>query len=341
MDRLVYFYPEGHEAHRAYGHPERPERISSIVEHLGDRQLWAPYEKIPGAEVPPEILTAVHSEHLLAALETAASRGGFIDPDTYVTSQSWDLALQAAGGAIAVAEKVWAKKAANGFALCRPPGHHATRDQAMGFCLINNAAVAAEYLLQIGGAARVAILDIDLHHGNGTQDIFYSRDDVLYISTHQFPLYPGTGRLDEIGIGEGRGFTINLPFPPYSGDQAMLSAVDEVILPGLQRFDPDFILISAGVDTHWRDPLGHMQVTAGGYGQVVHRIREFSRAQCGKGIVCLLEGGYDLEGGSACVGAAVSALLEKPYADALGKPPYDEALAWKDVIQAAKVKHNL
>ena len=332
MDDLVYFYPQGHEGHFERGHPERPERVQAVQDGLVSIGAWEPYPKLSPLEVPSQVLEQIHDPSYLGRLRQASASGRRFDLDTYLTTQSWELALQAAGGAIAVASAVWDAKARRGFALTRPPGHHATPTQAMGFCLLNNVALAAEYLLQRTAAARIAIVDIDLHHGNGTQDIFYHREEVFYFSTHQYPLYPGTGLLEERGRGAGNGFTANVPLPPHSGDEAILSAMNRIILPLLDRFAPEILLISAGFDTHWRDPLGQLLVSAETYGQIVGLLRGWADQHCEGKISLFLEGGYDLEAGAACGGAAASALLGIPWNDPLGSAPWQESDAWQEVI---------
>ena len=214
----------------------------------------------------------------------------------------------------------------------RPPGHHAVRASGMGFCLLNNIALAAQYLLQVGGAQRIAIIDLDLHHGNGTQDIFYDRGDVLYISTHQFPHYPGTGHFSETGAGEGAGATVNIPFPPSSGDRAYAAAMQSVILPHLERFQPEMLLVSLGFDAHWRDPLGGLLLTVDGYGALVAGLARWSGDNCGGRLALFLEGGYDLEAGACCALAACQALLGDKWDDPLGPPPETEGTMWETVI---------
>ena len=230
-DKLVYFYPEGHEAHVELGHPERPERVEALRQGLKSAGWWDDIPKLGPENVPQEILERVHDPIYLAKLELACSQGSRLDIDTYTTPNSWDLAIKAAGGGIAVADYVWLQQANRGFALTRPPGHHATSNRGMGFCLLNNIALAAEYLIQIRGAKQLAIIDLDLHHGNGTQEIFWERADVFYISTHQFPFYPGTGGTNDVGSGPGKGTTANFPLPPGSGDNAFHEIMHDLILP--------------------------------------------------------------------------------------------------------------
>jgi acetoin utilization deacetylase AcuC-like enzyme len=261
--------------------------------------------------------------------------------DTYTTMDSWRLALNAAGGGVAVGRAVWEGRSRRGFALARPPGHHATPDRGMGFCLLNNIALAAEFLIRghldkASNAERLAIVDLDLHHGNGTQDAFWSRGDVLYISTHQYPHYPGTGSMNERGAGLGEDCTVNFPFPPLTGDQGFQVTMEECILPLLDRFSPQMLLISFGFDPHWRDPLGQLMLTAGCYGELVAQLAGWADRNCEGKIALFLEGGYDLEAGAACAQAVVAALLGKSWQDPLGPSPRPEGDAWRMIVRAAK-----
>ena len=276
----------------------------------------------------------MHSPAHLARVEAASTQRRQIDADTYITPDSWRLAVQAAGGAVAVARAVWEREARRGFGLCRPPGHHATRDHAMGFCLLNNIAIAAEYLLTERGAGRVAIIDIDLHHGNGTQDIFYGRGEVFFCSVHQYPLYPMSGLAQESGFGEGAMSNLNIPFPPYAGDQARQTAWETVIEPALADFRPEMLLVSAGFDAHWRDPLGHQLATADGYGWLTAAMAEFAESHCQGRLAVFLEGGYDLEGGSASALAMVEALAGEQWEDRIGPSPMAEDPFWQTRLKA-------
>lgn len=244
--------------------------------------------------------------------------------------------MNAAGGAIAVAEKVWKREANRGFALTRPPGHHTSSSRAMGFCLLNNIAVASEYLLDKFGAKRLAIVDLDLHHGNGTQDIFYQRSDVFYISTHQSPLFPGTGRVTERGFGKGEGYTANFPLPPGSGNSAFQTIMDEIIFNILDHHMPEMVLVSFGFDTHWLDPLGHLQLPAAGYRDLIRKLVTWADDNIDGRIALFLEGGYDLDAGRSCATAVTSALLGKPFKDILGKSPQPEGNSWEAVYKEAK-----
>lgn len=309
MKDLVFYYPQGHEGHYESGHPERPERVEAIRSALEEHGLWQRYPHLQPVELPGNVLLGIHTATYLEALEKICQSGMRFDADTYTRPASWQLAINAAGGAAAVAKAVWSGESKRGFALTRPPGHHATPHRAMGFCLLNNVALAAEYLLQVEGASRLAIIDLDLHHGNGTQDIFFSRGDVFYLSTHQYPFYPGSGWLDETGAGPGDMKTANIPLPPFSGDKAFSTIMDELILPILDRFSPEMILVSYGFDPHWSDPLGNLQLTSEGYGKLIESLTNWADDNCQGRIGLFLEGGYNLEAARDCSLAVVAALL--------------------------------
>jgi acetoin utilization deacetylase AcuC-like enzyme len=313
MNDLAFFYPDGHEGHFEIGHPERPERVEAIKSALEEFGYWQAYPQLEPDKISNDVLWAIHNPEYLTALKEICERGMHFDADTYTTPASWDLALNSAGGAIAVARTVWLGAAQRGFALTRPPGHHATSQRAMGFCLLNNIALAAENLIQEEGAHRLAIIDLDLHHGNGTQDIFFSRGDVFYLSTHQYPHYPGTGWLNETGTGLGEMRSANFPLPPFSGDPEFSTVIDEVFLPLLSRYQPEMILVSYGFDPHFEDPLGNLQLTSSGYGKLIEKLVLWADQNCQGRISLFLEGGYDLKAAKACSGAVVAALLGEDF----------------------------
>ncbi len=337
MAKIVFFYPDGHGAHFEPGHPERPERVDAILTTLEDCGMWDVYPKIPAVEIQDDLLHSIHSPAYLSVLEMTCKRAGHLDMDTYTTPASWSLAHQAAGGAAAIASAVWERKSACGFALTRPPGHHAMRGQGMGFCLLNNIAIAAEYLINNHCAQRLAIIDLDLHHGNGTQDIFWTRDDVLYISCHQSPFYPGSGRVEDIGSGPGEGWTANFPLPAGSGDGAFLAIMDELIIPLLDKNVPQMLLVSYGFDPHWLDPLGQLLLTADGYAKLIKKLSMWAGTHCDGRIALFLEGGYDLNAGKACSLAVLSAMLETEWSDPY-PCPYKENTAWHHML---KVAHSI
>lgn len=337
LPELVYFYPDGHAAHYAEGHPERPERVEAIRQALDAAGWWSTFPHLSPLPLSQEQLALVHRPAYLDVLQRACQRGAWLDGDTYTTPASWQLSLDAAGGAVAVAQSVWRAQSRCGLALTRPPGHHATAERGMGFCLLNNIALAAAHLLVSPfQAQRLAIVDLDLHHGNGTQDIFWSRNEVLYISTHQWPLYPGTGRLEETGAGPGKGLTANFPLPPYTGDQGFRVVMDQLILPLLDRYQPQMLLVSVGFDPHWRDPLGSLSLSAAGFGDLIACLARWAEQNCAGKIALFLEGGYDLEAAKACVSAAVAALLKTSWQDPLGPSPYPENPAWQSVVRTAQ-----
>ncbi len=340
MDELVYFYPEGHAAHYLPEHPERPERVEAIRTSLQEAGLWEPYPKLAPVEISIELLNRIHSPAYLNLLEMTCRRAGYLDMDTYTTQASWALANRAAGGAAAMASAIWNGESKRGFALTRPPGHHAMHGQGMGFCLLNNVAIAAEYVITHGHARRLAIVDLDLHHGNGTQDIFWDRDDVFYVSTHQSPFYPGTGHVDDVGEGQGAGWTANFPVPPGSGDSAFLAVMHQLILPLLDQRAPQMILVSYGFDPHWLDPLGQLLLTADAYGTLVQELCNWADQHCEGKIGLILEGGYDLKAASACSLAVVSAMLGIPWVDPY-PCPYQENDDWQYSIQRARSVWNL
>jgi acetoin utilization deacetylase AcuC-like enzyme len=240
-----------------------------------------------------EIALVHEPRHIEHAAATAGRPRVVFDPDTSTSAGSYQAARLAAGSLLTVCEAVLAGEVRNGFALVRPPGHHAERDRAMGFCLFNNVALAAAWL-RSRGLGRIAIIDWDVHHGNGTQHLFEDDPAVLYVSTHQFPCYPGTGSADEVGRGAGAGRTLNLPFPPGFGDEEYARAFDELVLPICRAFAPDFVLVSAGFDCDRRDPLGAMAVSPAGFAHMARACRTLAEETAGGRIAAVLEGGYDL-----------------------------------------------
>ncbi len=336
MHDLVLFYPHGHEAHYELGHPERPERVETIRQALEAAGWWDHYPQLAPIEISDNLLNRIHDPSYVKILPEISRKGQHLDMDTYTTPASWELALSTAGGAVSTASSVWQGQSRRGFALTRPPGHHATASLGMGFCLLNNVALAAEYLLLECGAQKLAIVDLDLHHGNGTQDIFWRRGDVFYISTHQSPLYPGSGSLTETGAGDGLGCTANFPLPPGSGDQAFMEIMSGIIIPLLDRYQPQIILVSYGFDPHWRDPLGLLQLTATGYGNLIASLASWADDHCSGKIALFLEGGYDLEAAAACSLCVTAALLGQQWQDSLGPSPQTEGYSWQSVYRRAR-----
>ncbi len=273
------------------GHPERPDRLRILLDRFGD----APGLVRLGARAASDAeIELVHAPRLVELIAATAGRATVhLDPDTATSPGSWEAARLAAGALLELCDAVLDGQVDNGFALVRPPGHHAEYARAMGFCLFNNVAIAAAHLRR-RGVGRVAIIDWDLHHGNGTQHLFEHDPDVLYVSTHQYPFYPGSGAAEEIGRGAGAGRTLNLPFPTGFGDAEFDRAFDEVVLPVLRQFAPDFVLISAGFDCDQRDPLGDLAVTPDGVRAMALSLRRLAEESAHGRIAAVLEGGYDL-----------------------------------------------
>jgi acetoin utilization deacetylase AcuC-like enzyme len=307
---VAFVYHEGCLLHRnGPGHPERPERVRSVHDHLASRGLLTRLRVIRPQPCPPDRITRVHDPAYVEAIRRAcAAAPARLDPDTAVSEGSWEAALLSAGGALAACDAVVEGGASAAFSCCRPPGHHAEADRAMGFCLFNNVAIAARYLQDRHGLGRVAIVDWDVHHGNGTQHLFEDDGTVLYVSTHQFPFYPGTGAADETGRGPGAGATLNLPLPAGSGDEEYLEAFRDRVRPALDRFRPEAILISAGFDAHCDDPLAAMEVTEAGYAAMTAIVREAAETHAHGRIVSLLEGGYNLRALAESIKAHLRAL---------------------------------
>jgi acetoin utilization deacetylase AcuC-like enzyme len=281
-------------AHETGQHPERPARIVAIDRELAARD-WMGFERVQSPAVALPVLEAVHPpEHVELIRRAAAAGGAMIDADTVVSPGSFEAALRGAGGAVALVDMLLDGSASTGFSAHRPPGHHAERARAMGFCLFNNVAVAAQHALDAQGLERVMIVDWDVHHGNGTNDIFHDDPRVLFVSIHQSPLYPGTGPARDVGAGAGQGFTVNLPVAPGTGDAGYRSLIDHVTVPLALSFEPQLLLISAGYDAHLEDPLADCRVTEAGFAAMTRSLREVC-AELEAPLGGVLEGGYALD----------------------------------------------
>jgi acetoin utilization deacetylase AcuC-like enzyme len=309
-----------HAAHDEPSHVERAVRLQAIMAALDASGLRDDLMELAAQPASDEQILAVHRPRLLEIVRWVVTQDQvWLNPDTYTTAGSLDAALGAAGAALAAVEAVVTGQADNAFALVRPPGHHATPSQPMGFCLFNNIAVAAQHALNHLGVERVAIVDYDVHHGNGTQDCFYDDGQVLFCSTHGSPLYPGTGAEHEVGVEAGYGTTLNVPLPFGTGDSGFERVYDEVVLPALRAFNPQLLLVSAGYDAHWADPLGPLALSVAGYAALTQRLADLADELCGGRLVLVLEGGYDLDALGACVLAALRILLGRdPGPDPLG-----------------------
>jgi len=300
-------YDERYLAHDAPGHPERAARLSAVREALAEAGLWERLTPIPARPADNADLARVHSPEHIERVRRTADAGGIVwfDADTYACPASAEAAQVAAGGVCAAVDAVMDGGVSSAFCAVRPPGHHALRDRAMGFCLFNNVAVAARYARGARGVGRVLIIDWDVHHGNGTQAIFCGDGDVMYVSTHQWPFYPGTGAAGDAGEGGGEGATLNYPLSCGDGDDEFLAALDEG-LAAAGEFDPEFVFISAGFDAHRDDPLAALRLTEEAYAEATRRIRRLA----GGRVVSVLEGGYDLDALRRSVAAHVAALVE-------------------------------
>jgi acetoin utilization deacetylase AcuC-like enzyme len=297
------------------GHPERPGRLSAVQARLTEAGLLAELDARAPRPAREEELLRVHgAEHVALVRRACAAAPVALDGDTSVSPRSWDAALRAAGGVLEACERVLDGTWSNAFCAVRPPGHHAEKDRAMGFCLFNNVAVAAAALRAEHGLERVAILDWDVHHGNGTQHLFEEDGSVFYASLHQWPLYPGTGAEDERGRGAGEGATRNCPLPAGAGEREWLGALEDVLLPELDAFAPQFVLISAGFDAHRLDPLAGTCLEEPAYAALSARMLELAARHAGGRLVSVLEGGYHLEALASCVETHVGALVESARA---------------------------
>ena len=292
----AYVYDPIYLEHNLPGHPESQERLSRIMGLLEEKGMLERLVAVEATPVSLERLTRNHSRGYIDAVrQMAEGGGGQLDLDTYLSPRSYEAALMAAGGLVNAVEAVLDGEVDDAFALVRPPGHHALTARAMGFCVFNNVAVAARYALQEQGLERVLIVDFDVHHGNGTQDVFYDESCVLYFSTHQYPYYPGTGNWREIGKGEGEGYTANVPLPGGVGDEGYGRIFDEFLYPLAERYRPQLILVSAGYDAHWADPLAAMQLSITGYADLTRTLKAMADQLCQGRLVFTLEGGYQLE----------------------------------------------
>ncbi|HEY0783918.1 MAG TPA: histone deacetylase [Thermoanaerobaculia bacterium] len=299
------------------GYPEVPERLRGVTAHLAQRG-WPIEEPTVARETAREAVLAVHDAAYVARFERAVGRGDTLldSADNPLSPGTWEAAWAAVETTLAAAAHVAAGGGATRTAIAavRPPGHHAEREVAMGFCFFNNVAVAAEHLRRRHGAAKVAIFDFDVHHGNGTQHLFEERADVLYASTHQYPFYPGTGAAGETGLGAGAGATLNVPLPAGTGDAGYAVAIESQVLPALRRFAPDFLLLSAGFDAWRDDPLGGMQVSEAGFAHWGALLRELAADVCDGRVLAVLEGGYDLASLPRLVEAHLGGLVGREIA---------------------------
>jgi len=289
------------------GHPERPDRLRAINQMLGEKR-FDPLVRVEAPEGDLNSVALCHSEHYITELRHVAPTSGMvqIDGDTSMSPGTWEAVMRGVGGAVAATDAVMTGKHSNAFVAVRPPGHHAEKATPMGFCFFDNAAIAARHAQRKYGITRAAVIDFDVHHGNGTQDIFWADNSVMYCSTHQMPLFPGTGAAGERGE---HGTIVNAPLRPEDGGAKFRAAFENVILPQLKTFAPEFVIISAGFDAHRRDPLAQINLDATDFGWVTQRLMDIADGSAGGRIVSVLEGGYDLQGLQESVAAHVTALM--------------------------------
>jgi len=302
----LFYHPASLEHDMGY-HPESPDRLRAIVAEL-ERRGVSESDLLAPEPVDMDLLAEVHDPRYVAAVERVAQRGGgYWDMDTYISPGSYRAAVLGAGAAAAAVDSAMAGR--TGFALVRPPGHHALHASAMGFCLFNNVAVAAQHAIRKHKLERVLIVDWDVHHGNGTQDYFYERNDVLFFSVHQYPFYPGTGAASEVGSGVGKGYTANVPLRSGVGDDGYGRVFDEVLAPLTRRYRPRMIVVSAGYDAHMADPIGGMAVSVAGFYSMAEKVRRLAEEieECAGRVAAVLEGGYNVEALAASVVATIVA----------------------------------
>lgn len=329
--------------HTLDGHPENYRRLEGTWALLEADGILDELVRVESTPAPYEALLMAHTADHIRKVEAISVRGGGrIDADTYVNEDSYQAALLSTGGLLNVLDAVMTGKADNGFALVRPPGHHAVPERGMGFCLFSNVAIAARWAQKQYNIERVLIIDFDVHHGNGTQDVLYDDPSVLFFSIHQFPHYPGTGAAMEVGTQTASGSTINVPAPPFSGDEGYLRAFEQILAPAARRFAPELIILSAGFDGHWRDPLANIQLSVTGYAQQVQFVMDLADELCDGKLVCALEGGYDLEVLPHCILSTLRLLSgsDAGVSDPFGPAPDGERNI-DEVIAQVRELHEL
>lgn len=326
------------------GHPESPARLVAVSEALKQWEGHAPgsLERVAPRAASDEEILSVHTDDHLRGVEAAMKRApGNLDADTFISPQSFDVARLAAGSCVDLALRVAAGESTQAFAALRPPGHHAESDRAMGFCLFNGVAIAARALQKQAGIDRILILDWDVHHGNGTQHSFEGERDILYVSCHQFPFYPGTGAAGEAGTGMGIGSTLNIPMPAGCGDYEYIAVFQHLFAPAVLEFDPDFILVSCGFDAHEADPLGSMGLTQTGYFALTQIVREVAETVCNGRLAYILEGGYAARGlGEGTLAVLDAMLQESPESLLSNRLEVPDGSNLADIVRAVKNVHS-
>jgi acetoin utilization deacetylase AcuC-like enzyme len=327
MPRTAIAYDPYHKRHTREGHPENQRRVEESWSLLQVDGIVSRLLHLPSTPAPQDAILRVHSRAYLERLESAALLGGgHLDVDTYLSHDSYQAALLGAGGLLNVVDAVLQGQANNGISLGRPPGHHALPQSGMGFCLLGNVSIAARWAQDRHDVSRVLIVDFDVHHGNGTQEVFYRDPSVLFFSTHQFPFYPGTGAAQETGEGRADGSNINVPLPANVGDRGYLSIFQQLLIPAARLFRPELILVSAGYDAHWLDPLANMHLSVTGYTRLLALLMDLADELCHGRLVVALEGGYHIGALSHSVLSAVRLLSHshQPPSDPFGPAPGSE-----------------
>jgi acetoin utilization deacetylase AcuC-like enzyme len=329
--------------HDTGDHVENSQRLVATMSYLEETGTKEKLTLLSPRPASMEELELVHTPEYISYVKNKVEKGGdWLDPDTITCPRSYEVALYAGGGLLTAVEAVMKGEVDNAFALVRPPGHHATHDRAMGFCIFNNVAIAAKFALSKFNLNRVLIADFDVHHGNGTQDAFYADPQVLYFSTHEYPFYPGTGWMEETGTGEGEGTTVNFPMAAGWGDEEYLRAFNEVLLPVAQRFRPQIILVSAGFDPHWADQLAMMRVSVTGFAQMVMILKKLAAELCQGRLVFTLEGGYNLRVVASSIKAVFDVLLDgQEIDDPIGEPAAGKPAGFDEHIEEIKKIHHI
>jgi len=342
--RVGLIYDPVYLEHDTGTHVENAQRLIATMSLLEETQLKDKLISLPPRPATVDEISTVHAQEYISHIQNQTEKGGgWLDGDTVTSPGSYKAATYAAGGVITAVEAVMTKKVDSAFALVRPPGHHATCWQAMGFCLLNNIAIAAKYALANFDIERVLVVDFDIHHGNGTQDTFYADPHVLYFSTHQYPFYPGTGSINEIGARDGEGFTVNVPLIAGWGDEEYQAVFEDVLAPITRRFEPQLILVSAGYDAHWADSIALMQVSVTGFARMVEITKILADTLCQGNLVFTLEGGYHLEALPFSIKATFDTLLgNREIDDPLGKRETKEKpVDFDNFIRIVKDTHHI
>jgi acetoin utilization deacetylase AcuC-like enzyme len=337
-----YVYDPVFLQHTLTDHPENDSRLRAIMGELEESGLNRSLHNSTARSATPEELSLVHRAEYIRLVKEQCRQSRYLDPDTYTNPHTFAAASKAAGGLIDLAKAVLDGALHNGFALIRPPGHHALSDRAMGFCVFNNEAIAVRAVQKQWGRIRVAIIDFDGHHGNGTQAIFDDDPEVLYVSSHSYPHYPGSGAIQDIGRGQGKGLKVNLPLRAHTGDEGFKRIYKDIVAPILRRFRPGLIVVSAGYDAHWADPLLNLDLTSTGQAWLSGFLVNLAGELCAGKIVFSLNGGYNLTALATGVANSFRALLgENNYIDVLGPSPRSETDLPRDYIPTLKQIHGL